>query len=158
VVTRNDLEAELVRIPLRQGRRKATRVVEFADGAADRPGESMSRASIHLAGLEMPLLQQWLRGASGKWYVVDFWWPRLRLIGEFDGKYKYTDEEFLRGRTPEQAVYDEKLREDDLRAAGHGMSRWNWELALSPQRLSSHLQHAGVARVRPSVPPLRSRR
>jgi hypothetical protein len=158
VVVREDLEAELARIPLRQGRRKATRVVEFADGAADRPGESMSRASIHLSGLEMPLLQQPLSGASGKNYVVDFWWPRLRLIGEFDGKYKYTDEEFLQGRTASQAVYDEKLREDDLRAAGYGMSRWNWELAISPQRLGTHLQRAGIARVRPSAPPLRSRR
>lgn len=157
-VLRADFDAELARLPLRQGRRKAARVVEFADGTADRPGESMSRASIHLAGLEMPRLQQPLTGASGKHYVVDFWWPRLRLIGEFDGKYKYTDPEFLRGRTAAQAVYDEKLREDDLRAAGNGMSRWNWELALSSQRLSAQLQAAGVARVRPSVPPLRSER
>lgn len=158
VVTRVELEAELARIPLRQGRRKAARVVKFADGLADRPGESMSRANMYLAGLEMPQLQQPMIGASGKRYAVDFWWPRLRLIGEFDGKYKYSDEEFLKGRSPAQALYDEKLREDDLRAAGNGMSRWNWEVALSPQRLAALLLAAGVARVRPSAPPLKSQR
>lgn len=143
-LTKTDLERELDVVPLRQGLVKARRVVDFADGAADRPGESMSRVSMSLAGLPAPQLQAKIAGASGKVWTVDFWWPEFNLIGEFDGRYKYTDPGFLRGRTPAQVVIDEKIREDDLRAAQHGMSRWEWELALSPRLLSVHLLAAGL--------------
>ena len=99
---------------------------------------------MSIAGVPAPQLQVELQGASGRWYVVDFWWPQFAHIGEFDGRFKYTDPEFLRGRTPERALLDEKLREDDLRAAGRGMSRWTWEVALSPNRLRQLLNAAGV--------------
>jgi hypothetical protein len=85
-----------------------------------------------------------LAGASGRIYIVDFWWPQFNMIGEFDGDAKYTDPEFLRGRTPEQALLDEKLREDDLRAAGHGMCRWRWSTAMSVHSLHAHLRAAGI--------------
>jgi hypothetical protein len=139
-----DLHRELAGVPLRQGTAKIREVIEFADGAADRPGESLSRVSMLRAGVTMPQLQAPLRGASGKQYFVDFWWPAFNVIGEFDGRDKYRLPEFLRGRTPEQALYDEKQREDDLRAAGHGMSRWPWEVAVSPRKLAAHLAIAGV--------------
>lgn len=141
---RAQLHGELAGVPLRQGTAKIFEVIEFADGAADRPGESLSRVSMLRAGITMPLLQIPLLGASGRRYFVDFWWPEFNVIGEFDGRDKYRRPEFLRGRTPEQALYDEKLREDDLRAAGHGMSRWSWEVAVSPRKLAAHLAIAGV--------------
>lgn len=143
-LTRDELFLELERIPLQHGRKKAERVITFADGAADRPGESMSRVSMHLAGLTMPQLQVPIRGASGRWYTVDFWWPEFEVVGEFDGEFKYADPEFLRGRTPHQVLLDEKEREDDIRATGRGMSRWKWGTAVSPQRLRDHLHRAGV--------------
>jgi hypothetical protein len=143
-LTREHLAAELSLVHLRQGTAKARRVIDFADAAADRPGESLSRVNIALAGLSAPKLQVPLRGASGKQWTVDFWWPQFNLIGEFDGDMKYTDAEFLRGRTPKQALIDEKRREDDLRAAGHGMSRWPWETAISLPRLRRLLLAAGV--------------
>ena len=92
----------------------------------------------------MPQLQVAIEGASGQVYIVDFWWPEFNMIGEFDGNAKYTDPEFLRGRTPEQALIDEKRREDDLRAAGHGMTRWHWQIACSLNRLRAHLLAAGI--------------
>jgi hypothetical protein len=144
VVTQNDLLAELDDIHLRCGSVKALRVIEFADGRSDRPGESMSRVSMQIAGLPMPQLQVRLVGASGQVYFVDFWWPQFNLIGEFDGSVKYTDAQFLRGRTPEQALADEKFREDDLRATGRRMSRWGWNLATSPLALRTHLIAAGI--------------
>jgi hypothetical protein len=143
-VSRESLMSELERIPITHGRAKALRAITFADGLADRPGESISRVSISISGLPSPQLQVRLRGSSGRWYIVDFWWPEFRHIGEFDGRYKYSDPEFLRGRSPEQALFDEKLREDDLRAAGNGMSRWTWETAQSPLRLGRLLRAAGV--------------
>ena len=143
-LTRAELRAEAARVSIRRGSARIRRVVEFADGRADRPGESVSRVNIHLAGLPAPQLQVPMKGASGRSYVVDFWWPQFNLIGEFDGQAKYRDAEFLSGRTPQQAVYDEKLREDDLRATGKGMSRWPWEVAVSLQRLRAHLGAAGI--------------
>lgn len=141
---REHLREELSLVAASQGAAKALRVVNFADGAADRPGESISRVNIHLARLTMPRLQVELAGASGKVYTVDFWWEEFNMIGEFDGKRKYTDPEFRRGRTPEQVLYDEKLREDDLRAAGYGFTRWPWEVAISMPRLRAHLLAAGI--------------
>lgn len=143
-VSTHDLERELARIPLRHGSARARKVVAFANGAADRPGESMSRVSIHLAGLPPAGLQVPLAGASGRRYFVDFYWPSCNLIGEFDGEFKYSDPVFLRGRTPQQALLDEKWREDDLRAARHGMSRWGWDKANSPRLLREHLAAAGL--------------
>lgn len=143
-VVRDDLLAELNGVPRRQGVAKALRVIDFADGRADRPGESMSRVSMHMARLPAPELQVSLTGASGKVYTVDFFWKAHGLIGEFDGVAKYTKEEFLRGRTPAEVVIDEKAREDDLRAASYGMSRWGWRVAMSPNLIREHLVRAGL--------------
>lgn len=143
-VLRADLTEALHEVPFRHGREKARLAVEFADGAADRPGESVSRANMRRMGCPIPQLQVALAGASGRIYIVDFWWPQFNMIGEFDGDAKYTDPEFLRGRTPEQALLDEKLREDDLRAAGHGMCRWRWATAMSVHSLHAHLRAAGI--------------
>jgi hypothetical protein len=144
LTTVDDLRHELSLISAPHGSAKARRVIEFADGRADRPGESLSRVAMDVAHLPAPQLQVTLVGASGRKYVVDFWWPAANLIGEFDGDAKYSDPAFLRGRTPEQALRDEKAREDDLRAAGHRMSRWGWKVALEPRRLHAHLVAAGL--------------
>ncbi|MBK4348876.1 hypothetical protein [Lacisediminihabitans changchengi] len=143
-LTCDGLLAEAKKVALRHGSARIKRVIEFADGRADRPGESLSRVNIHLAGLPAPELQVPMRGASGRRYVVDFWWPQFNLIGEFDGKAKYLDPQFLGGRTSQQAVYDEKVREDDLRATSKSMSRWPWEIAVSPERLRAWLVQAGM--------------
>ncbi|WP_403021724.1 hypothetical protein [Salinibacterium sp. GXW1014] len=142
--TRTSLLGEVARLPPSQGSVKALRVAEFADGRAQLPGESLSRVNMHAAALPAPILQQRLRGASGRAYFVDFWWPTANLIGEFDGDAKYTDPEYLQGRTPAQVLRDEKAREDDLRAAGYRFSRWRWNTAVSPARLRRHLVRAGL--------------
>lgn len=144
-LNREELLGELRSVPPRQGVRKARAVIEFADGAADRPGESLSRVGMRAAGLPIPELQARITGASGKTWTVDFYWPEFGLVGEFDGRVKYKDEEFLRGRSPEQALADEKEREDDIRATGLKVSRWGWDIALSPMQLRHHLILAGLA-------------
>lgn len=141
---KQQLRVEAGRIALNHGSARVRRVIEFADPRADRPGESLSRVSMLRAGLTAPVLQAALCGASGRKYTVDFYWPEFDVIGEFDGKAKYTDPTYLRGRTAEQAVYDEKLREDDLRAVSHGFARWKWATARSPSELAAVLRRAGV--------------
>lgn len=139
-----DLRPAVLAVPRFHGRARALAVAAFADGRADSPGESVSRVSMRAAGLPAPELQVVIYGASGKRYVVDFYWRTLRLIGEFDGEFKLTDPEFLRGRTPAKALSDEKLREDDLRATKRGMTRWGYQLANSPVLLAHHLRLAGL--------------
>lgn len=139
-----DLRAELDQLPLTQGRARAARTLEFARAEADRPGESLSRVTMHQAGIAPPQIQVELFGASGRRYVVDFWWPEFRVFGEFDGKDKYSNPEFLRGRTPQQALLDEKDREDDLRAGERGCARWGWTTAQSIPELRQRLTRAGV--------------
>jgi hypothetical protein len=143
-VTGADVEALIIRRGARPGMAHARRVLEFADGRADRPGESVSRVSMLSARISRPDLQMPVFGASGSKYFADFYWADRRHIGEFDGVAKYTDPQFLRGRTPQQALLDEKRREDDLRAAGYRFTRWGWEVALSPSRLGALLRQAGI--------------
>lgn len=143
-VSRSDLQRLVSSVPSTQGAARARAVIAFADGAADRPGESLSRVAMHRARIPLPQLQAELQGASGTWWTVDFWWPQFNVIGEFDGKLKYTDPQFRNGRTADEVLYDEKMREDDLRAAGFGFTRWPWKVALSAPALKAHLARAGV--------------
>jgi len=80
------LSAALERSAHRRGNTRARRVVAFADGASESVGESRSRVAIARAGLPLPLLQWQVPGGAGR---VDFAWPELRTVGEFDGRIKY---------------------------------------------------------------------
>ncbi len=82
--------------------------------------------AIARAGLPVPVLQWSVRADSGELLGrVDFGWPGLRTVGEFDGRSKYG--RLLRpGQAPADAVYAEKVREDRLRAAGLAVVRWTW--------------------------------
>jgi len=144
--SRDELAAELGPSGLR-GVGRARRVVEFADPRSGSPGESLSRASMSVAGVPAPELQHAFRDREGR-MVVDFWWPRFGVVGEFDGAVKYDDPVFLAGRSPQQALLDEKAREDRIRALGPTVTRWRWDVAGSPARLRAQLIAAGVRDVR----------
>lgn len=143
-ISKADLWAELADIGSGKGVVKARLAIELADAASESAGESCSRVGFHLLGLTMPRLQVRFSDRFGLIGTVDFWWPEFNLIGEFDGAVKYENPEFLAGRTPKQALHDEKRREDRLRALGHGVSRWGWSTATSLPRLRAHLLEAGV--------------
>ena len=136
--------AMAARLRLVKGGRKLQRAIEFADPRSGSAGESLSRAVMHEWRFPAPELQSEFRDASGLIGYVDFWWPEQRLIGEFDGKGKYMDLEFLRGKTPAEAVIDEKRREDRLRALGPRVVRWDWPAIWRNGRLPSQLIAAGL--------------
>lgn len=75
---------------------------------------------------------------------ADFWWPQFNRVGEFDGSVKYDDPIFLAGRTPREALRDEKRREDRIRALGPGVIRWGWDVARSPGAMRAHLMAGGI--------------
>ncbi|OSM43511.1 hypothetical protein BCY76_007710 [Nesterenkonia sp. PF2B19] len=117
---------------------------EVSDPAAESPGESLSRARMVEAGLLLPELQKVFDLPDGSRARVDFWWPELGLVGEFDGKMKYTRARELSGVDVAQAVFEEKVREDQLRALGLGVVRWCWPEASHPTSLGRLLREVGV--------------
>ena len=55
--------------------------VNSGDPLSESPLESMSRGWMYETGVQQPLLQQWVTGASGKRYRVDFLWPGSKVVG-----------------------------------------------------------------------------
>lgn len=98
------------------GAAAAARAVGLADGRAESPLETRGRLRLLSSGFPVPELQVELRDARGFLGVVDAWYEDAAVAVEFDGRTKYADP--WRGRTPEQVLWDEKRREDRIRAAG----------------------------------------
>lgn len=117
------------------GSRRAIRAVLFADGAAESVGESRGRVKIAAAGLPKPELQVDLFGALGEFVArVDFLFREQRTVGEFDGRIKYRAE--TAGRSLEEVLWREKVREDALRALGYEVVRFTWaDLERAPAEL-----------------------
>jgi len=141
----DDVLALLSLAPRMRGCSRALAVIRFAVPTAW-PIESASRANMHLLRLPAPELQRRFSDDDGLIGAADFWWPHVRGIGECDGRIKYLDARFRGGRSAEQVVYDEKIREDRLRAVSSGFARWGWAVAVSPQLLGARLARIGVTR------------
>ncbi|TFC31816.1 hypothetical protein E3O53_07320 [Cryobacterium sp. TMT2-18-3] len=133
-LTREDLFAELVAVNPRAGARLAERAIAFGNGLSANGGESLSRVRMFQLGFEVPELQVGFPAIDGHDYWVDFYWRRIRKIGEFDGKHKCTRGAVLGDRDPGEVVWEEKRREDALRHHSNSFDRWDWATALSPQR------------------------
>lgn len=131
-----------------RSRRRWDRAWAFADGRSESPGESVSRALIAMLGFPAPSLQRTTVTDSGS-YRLDFCWQQQRVVGEFDGRLKYFDQELLGGRDPREVLYREKLREDALRRAGWTVVRWGWPQLRRPRELAQRLVQAGLVAVRP---------
>jgi hypothetical protein len=147
-VSREELADASARNRHRRGAAAIRHAFAFGDGMADNAGESLSRVLISQLGFPRPELQVPYRRPDGGADIVDFAWPKFRLLGEFDGRGKYLKEAYLRGRTPGDAVYDEKRREDRLRTLGNRMSRWGWTELRDSNALRSILLAAGLPIVR----------
>ena len=107
--------------------KKAATAIEFFDARSESALESLSRVLMHESDIPPPEPQYEIT-VRGKSYRVDFYWKQQRLIGEADGKVKYTGT-LDPNRSPEEIVWQEKLREDDLRDDGYGVVRWNyWQM------------------------------
>jgi hypothetical protein len=131
------------RLPFR-GHVRARRVLQFATHLAESPLESGSRVNMHLLGFPAPELQVEWRNFTGLIGYSDFFWRAVNRVGEADGRAKYFDDELARGKTLRQILYDEKVREDRVRALGPAFSRWDWEIGMNPRRLKPFLLAAGL--------------
>lgn len=145
--TSTELAAALGRIGPRHGIASARRALELFDGRSESYGESVSRVLLieHARppeDLQLDVLD--LLGAFvGR---VDFAWPSLGVIGEFDGRMKY-GRGLKPGQDPAEALWREKLREDLLRDLGWQVVRWIWADLDDPRAWFARLERA-VARGR----------
>lgn len=147
-LNKDELRAGIGAIYKPAAQQRIIAAIEFADPLSGSAGESYSRALIHLAGFEAPILQQEIFDADGSVGFTDFCWKYARVVGEFDGIAKYIKPEMLKGRTTQQAVLAEKKREDRIRATGLNVVRWDWQDLMNPARLEAMLTAAGVRRRR----------
>lgn len=109
----------------RRGCRRAAAALAQLDPARETPLESDSWAYFLRHRVPLPEVQVGLRTPHGRFIArVDFWWGRVRLVGECDGRLKYS--------TP-QDVYAEKRREDAIRTEGCGVIRWGAQDLRGPE-------------------------
>jgi hypothetical protein len=92
----------------------AARALGLSDGRAESPLETRGRLAMLSAGLPLPELQVELHDERGFIGRVDAWYEDAAVAIEFDGRIKYTQPRD--NRTPAQVAWEEKRREDRIRA------------------------------------------
>jgi very-short-patch-repair endonuclease len=113
-------------------------VALLADNLVESVGESRSLWCFWNQGLPIPVAQFEVRNPDGTLAArVDFAWPHLKLIVEFDGEEKY--HRYRReGETIEQMVIREKKREDLIRRlTGWTVIRLTWRDLQFPIRTAA---------------------
>ncbi|MEA5455905.1 hypothetical protein SPF06_14315 [Sinomonas sp. JGH33] len=152
LLERPDLRDALARLPHRTQRARAERVASLARAGAESPGESVSRAIMHLYGFPEPVLQREHSDALGFVGRTDFAWDEApEPVGEFDGWGKYFQSELTAGQDPQDIFRKEKRRENRLLALGHPVLRWDWADLEQPLRLRAKLLEGGLRPTRGRV-------
>lgn len=128
----------------RRGIRTARSAIAFGDPRSGSPGESASRANMHVMRFPPPELQVPFLREDGGHDIVDFDWPDHGAFGECDGEVKYTDPRYMNGRSPERVLLDERERERRVRRYRPNAIRWGWDVAISAPRLARRLIHHGL--------------
>lgn len=134
LVTKAELLAEIADCPRARGVRRAAEVVEFADGLAESPLESIARVVFRDRGLPAPQLQAWFGAGFEGSVRVDFYWPTYRTVAEVDGALKYSDP--MRARA--------QLRRDSwLRAQGLEVVHFDWQdITSAPDAVAAAIRAA----------------
>jgi hypothetical protein len=139
-----ELWAELDRAGFARGSAALARVLAFSTSLSDSVGESQGRAAIHALGFETPELQREWHDDEGR-IESDYYWESVDVAGEFDGKVKYTRDEYT-GGDPSAVVWREKRREDRLRRLVSGVLRLVTDEVRNPLLLARILSDAGIPR------------
>lgn len=123
-----------------RGIRRARTMVEFADGRAELPGESVSRLYLRDLGFAPPRLQVAIPGPNGRDYFVDFGLDDVDAWGEFDGVGKYVGPSMTHGREALKVLAAEKERQDWIHGTTHRISaRWGTPDIASAATLGARL-------------------
>jgi hypothetical protein len=126
-------------------RERAERIIELARPGAATPLETGSRCVILQHGFQEPVLQQPHFDHAGCFLGrTDTHWHERSTSGESDGRIKYLDPRYRNGRSMEQVLMDEKIRQQKIEATGVRIIRWMWEDMIHPERLVRLLTAAGI--------------
>jgi len=127
---------ELIAAATRVGGAHGERVSSIAtqcSGRRETPLESFSWARFLQWGIPLPLMQESIYDSHGFVGRVDFLWPEARLIGEADGRLKYSEP---------RALWQEKRRQIRLEREGYTVVRWvHADLSDPRSDLREHLMH-----------------
>ncbi|WP_019932695.1 type IV toxin-antitoxin system AbiEi family antitoxin domain-containing protein [Nocardia sp. BMG111209] len=138
---RAQLLDQLHRLDNRPGYRNAAAVVRFLDRRSESIGESRSRVALRHAGFPAPELQaRILSPEAGFVARVDFLFPRIGVVGEFDGDPP--------GYAAERALHTAAAagrREARLRALGWSVARWTWDELDEPGVVARRVETAAAA-------------
>ncbi len=127
----------------RRGLTQARRTAAMLDPRSESPGESMSRVVFAANRVPVPTLQFEVLDSRGRFVGrCDFGWKEQQTLGEFDGKKKYGQLLLKPGQSPEDALFEEKRREDRLRDLGWQVVRWIWADLFAPAGLLDRLHRA----------------
>lgn len=120
------------------GKRAAALLLPLMTSCSESPGETLAKSVLHDAGFAAPE-QQFRIGP----YRVDFAWPGARVILEFDGMVKYSDD-----ARAARAIRAERRRQLELNRAGWTVVRTDWaEVVNTPWVLVQKLRSAGVPEI-----------
>ncbi|ROP64204.1 hypothetical protein [Curtobacterium sp. PhB115] len=135
-------------VPVRpaRGSLRAQTVLAALDARHESVGESFAAIRFVQLGLPPCEPQVAFRHRDGTVDRVDFWFPTLGVIVEFDGRQKYVDPAMLRGRDPADVLWEEKRREDRLRALPpvRAFVRPTWWHLVEPDRLRALFRSHGI--------------
>ena len=138
-----ELAAKLERARSRHGIAQARRTAALLDPRSESPGESMSRVVLADHRIPKPVPQFSVFDRVGRLAGrADFGWQQEHTLGEFDGKVKYGRLLLKPGQSPQDALFEEKRREDLLRDLGWQIVRWTWADLYAPAALIERLHRA----------------
>lgn len=122
-----------------RGIRQARFVVDFADGRAQLPGESLLRLRIWQTSLPAPELQYRVELGAGRYALLDLAFPTRARWLEFDGDVKYSDPEMLAGRSRAEVEGEQARRQAAIeRATGWRCDRVGWPQVASLSAFAAH--------------------
>lgn len=126
-----------------RGVRSARAVLTYADAGAESSGETLLRLALLRGGFPVPTTQVMIVTRRGT-YWTDVGWPRLRVVGEYDGESKYLARDDAVG-----AIVDEKRRQAAIEGEGYAMFRALKSDLSSPEALESRVRR--LARFGPII-------
>jgi hypothetical protein len=128
----------------RRGFRRVPAAIAFGTHLSDSVRESEGRVLLDRLGFPAPMLQKEFILPNGRQARPDYYFEDFDHAAEFDGTGKYFDPDILAGRSPHQALLEEKDRADALRRMVSALSRWRTPAHRKPALLYDILTADGL--------------
>lgn len=137
-VSEGRLRQRLPELAGRRGVRRAEAVLDTMEVRSESVAETLTRLLILGSHLPRPEVQWVVRGRSRR-YRADFAWPDYRVIAEFDGRSKYSDDPV---GTAEE-ILTEHRRETEIQEQGWTVLRLDRDdLEKQPDQVITRLHQA----------------